>query len=390
MSGMDVGTIAAVHKLSKAGGSLLTSSKGFATAAAALCSFALVEAFMARANVKRIHVSILNPLCLMGLLIGAMLPFVLGTMVLSAITRVAHKMKEEIQEQFEEHKEEILYPQEDQFYRPHYDDVIEHATQESLLELAPIGLFLLMLPVSAGLLFGKACVAALVIGCILSGVPFAVSASNSGGVWEMVVQDLASQGKGPTNDYDGALFALMVARDGGDRDQIAKAEEKVKKSVGMPDHQAAEVCAAVGEQLKDAVGPAINIMMKELAITAVVFGPFFANVRGGFGTIGCSLTVDCDSSKYPLEGFDYVIILATIVFVLAIAIRAAMRFYNARRKQSDPLSSLEAQYVQSQRSAAQAHNAVLIDGNATRIDENAAQIAALEGRLRNQEAQSNQ
>merc|ERR1712216_828402 len=100
MSGMDVGTIAAVHKLSKAGGSLLTSSKGFATAAAALCSFALVGAFMARANVKRIHVSILNPLCLMGLLIGAMLPFVLGTMVLSAITRVAHKMKEEIQEQF--------------------------------------------------------------------------------------------------------------------------------------------------------------------------------------------------------------------------------------------------------------------------------------------------
>merc|ERR1712100_193444 len=61
--------------------------------------------------------------------------------------------------------------------------------------------------------------------------------------------------------------------------------------------------------MKDAISPTISILMKELAVISLVLVPFFASVRGGFGTIGCAISRDCDAVEYSMQGFDYLVIL---------------------------------------------------------------------------------
>merc|ERR1712070_1230165 len=48
----------------------------------------------------------------------------------------------------------------------------------------------------------------------------------------------------------------------------------------------------------------MSILMKEMAMLSVVLGPYFASTRGGFGVLGCDMVRDCNTDKYPLEGFD--------------------------------------------------------------------------------------
>merc|ERR1711959_745137 len=87
---------------------------------------------------------------------------------------------------------------------------------------------------------------------------------------------------------------------------IQDIRENVEKCKPQLAYEVVEVGENIADPLKDAVAPAMAIVMKEMAMMACVLGPYFASTRGGFGIIGCELSRDCNAEKYPLEGFDYI------------------------------------------------------------------------------------
>merc|ERR1719247_2578095 len=139
-----------------------------------------------------------------------------------------------------------------------YGACIKVATNMSLQEMIAPGALVMLSPLFMGILFGKYALSGLLVGGIVSGVQMAVSASNTGGAWDNAKKQI---------------------------------EQENKK--GTPEHMAAVIGDTVGDPLKDTSGPAVNILMKLMAIIALVFAPFIAALRDGYGLIGCSLNRQC-------------------------------------------------------------------------------------------------
>merc|ERR1711939_492747 len=135
-----------------------------------------------------------------------------------------------------------------------YSKCIAVATQSSLREMVAPSALVMFSPLVMGIFFGKFALSGLLVGGIVSGVQMALSASNSGGAWDNAKKFITSA------KYDGP-------------DQHLKAE--LQK--GTKSYQASIVGDTVGDPLKDTSGPAINILMKLMAIVALVFAPFVAS-----------------------------------------------------------------------------------------------------------------
>jgi inorganic pyrophosphatase len=254
-------------------------------------------------------------------MIGALIPYWVAARVLSATCTVAHVLKEKIQSQFAEKGAEIIKVD----AVPNYDQCVQSATAESLWQLLPILTLVLSTPIIVGLVLGKASVAAVILGCIISGTPFSVSLSNAAGAWSMSKQDLEARNLGPRAGHNEAKSALMEQQallgDAQDSPELREAQEEVEATAARPAYLIAEQCDLIGRPLKDAVDPAVNIAMKEVSVAALVFGPFFASMRGGFGTIGCWVSAGCDADQYPLEGMDYFIIVVTSLVIALLTAR---------------------------------------------------------------------
>merc|ERR1711988_1665081 len=144
-----------------------------------------------------------------------------------------------------------------------YTPCIKVATQESLREMVPPAALVMFSPLVIGILFGKFALSGLLIGAVVSGVQVALSASNTGGAWD-------NAKKFATNDWKA----------------LSKEKPNWKKACVIGD--------TVGDPLKDTSGPAVNIVMKLMAIIALVSAPFVADMRGGYGLIGCSINNNCE------------------------------------------------------------------------------------------------
>jgi inorganic pyrophosphatase len=313
MSGVDKYTIDDKLKpLASCGHNVLSMAKGYSTAAAAFVTAALLSAFVIRANVQRDNLSILHPLALAFLMIGAMLPFLMSRLVFMAVWDTAAAMKKNIQRQFKESCDKIMRGDEDY---PDYDSVVETATEMALSHLLPMLLLILLTPLSVGLLFGRAAVAGLICGCLISGVPTAISAANTGAAWTGARLLMFDLGRGPTKFYIEKKFDYVQAVDQNDKEKIEEANAEMMQHAPHKSYQYGEVCEAIADPLKDAISPSVNVLMKEMAMVALVFGPFFASSRDGYGAIGCSISVHCNSEKYPMEGFEY---LTLLVYIIAI------------------------------------------------------------------------
>jgi len=309
MAGMDEESKHAAEQLATAGNNVLAMSKGFSTTVAALVAYSLVSAFVLRADVQRANLSIFEPLCVAGLLIGCMLPYYLSAMVIHAVGKTAGVLKQNIQAQFHGNGGETIMSGQ----RPNYDSCIQDATDASLTFLVPIGLMVVLVPLSFGLFFGRAAVAGLAIGCILTGVPHSVSLANTGGIWSMTRQLMQANYMGPTEAYDKFKAKLVmkeneVAVPGEETEETKEdIERELEEHKPKPAYEAAQVGEDVADPIKDAVAPAVSVLMKEVAMLACVLGPYFASVRGGYGTIGCDIVRNCNPEEYPMEGFDYVL-----------------------------------------------------------------------------------
>ena len=118
-----------------------------------------------------------------------------------------------------------------------------------------------------------------------------------------------------------------------DEDQVAidEAKRKLVEFGPKPAYESAQICESIGDPLKDSVSPTMSIVMKEVAMISVVLVPFFSSVRGGYGSIGCSLNRACDTAEYPMEGFDILLVSIFSIF-LAILITIRIRFMLAKSK----------------------------------------------------------
>jgi H(+)-translocating pyrophosphatase len=242
--------------LDAAGNTTAAIGKGFAIGSACLVGLALFGAFITRSGLTKESVSILDPVVFSFLLIGAMIPYWFSAMTMKSVGTAAMDMVKEVKRQFDTFPGLLEgTPGHDP---PDHARCIAISTQASLREMIAPGILVMSTPILTGVFFGSAAVAGLLAGAISSAIQMAISASNTGGAWDNAKKYVEK----------GCVFV--------DGEVQGKGSEL---------HKAAVAGDTVGDPLKDTSGPALNIVMKLMAILSLVFADFFHSVNGGKGII---------------------------------------------------------------------------------------------------------
>jgi len=187
-------------------------------------------------------------------------------MTMKSVGMAANAMVMEIKRQFDNNKNLLIPNHPD---RPDYDACISISTDASLREMVLPGALVMLSPIICGLGFGTRCVTGLLAGGIASGVQMAISSSNTGGAWDNAKKYIS---KGAMDGIIGKEEPETVV--GG---KVATKKSQIFKAAVTGD--------TVGDPLKDTSGPALNILMKLMAIISVVFAPAFLAVNNGGGLI---------------------------------------------------------------------------------------------------------
>jgi K(+)-stimulated pyrophosphate-energized sodium pump len=227
-------------KLDAVGNTTAAIGKGFAIGSAALTALGLFAAFMQQAGVQNIDVA--NPKILAGLLLGAMLPYVFSAMAMGAVGRAAADMIKEVGRQFAE-----IPGLREGTAKPDHERCVEISTKAAIREMVAPGLLAVLVPVIIGFI-DKNMLGGLLAGVTVSGVLFAIFQSNAGGAWDNAKKMI--EGK--------------VTVDG---KEYGKGSEA---------HKASVVGDTVGDPLKDTSGPSLNILIKLIAVVALVIAPLIA------------------------------------------------------------------------------------------------------------------
>lgn len=245
-----------------AGNTTAAIGKGFAIGSAALVSLALFGAFVTRiraASDDKLFadgVNMLEPVTFSFLIIGGMIPFAFAALTMKSVGMAAMEMVMEVQRQFDE-KPHLL--DENPSERPDYDACIAISTQASLKEMVAPGAMVIFTPLLTGILFGVTAVSGLLVGALVASIQLAISMSNSGGAWDNAKKYIEKQ--------------------------PADSELKGK---GSDIHKAAVVGDTVGDPFKDTSGPALNIVMKLMAVLSLVFADTFYAINEGTGLLKLS------------------------------------------------------------------------------------------------------
>lgn len=227
-------------KLDSVGNTTAAIGKGFAIGSAALTALALFSAYAHTVSLKAID--LLNPVTLVGLFIGATLPFVFGAMTMESVGKAAYEMIEEVRRQFREIPG-LLEGKATADYRK----CVDISTAAALHEMMLPGVLAIVAPLAMGFLFGTEALGGMVGGALASGVLVAILMANAGGAWDNAKKYI---------------------------------ESGVHGGKGSEAHKAAVTGDTVGDPFKDTSGPAMNILIKLMTIVALVFAPVLA-ANGG-------------------------------------------------------------------------------------------------------------
>ena len=214
--------------------------KGFAIGSAALTALALFASFATTAQLK--NISLLDPMVIVGLFVGAMLPFLFSAMTMSSVGKAAYSMIEEVRGQFHE-KPGILEGTD----KPDYARCVSISTSAALKEMIAPGLLAIVAPLLIGILLGTEALGGMLAGSLASGVLLAIMMANAGGAWDNAKKYI---------------------------------EGGVHGGKGSEAHKAAVVGDTVGDPFKDTSGPSINILIKLMTIVSLVFAPVFVAIGG--------------------------------------------------------------------------------------------------------------
>ncbi|RKX78534.1 MAG: sodium-translocating pyrophosphatase [Spirochaetes bacterium] len=241
MVGLPHETRAVTDQLDAVGNTTAAIGKGFAIGSAALTAIILFSAFRKAAGVEYIDLTEVN--VLVGILIGAVIPYVFSSMAMTAIGSAAFAMIEEVRRQFKENPG-IL----EDIEKPDYRKCIDISTTAALKKMLLPGIVAAATPVLVGFLGGMEMLTGLLTGVTVSGVVLAIFMANSGGAW------------------DNAKKMIESGFGGGK---------------GSEAHKAAVVGDTVGDPFKDTAGPSLNILIKLMAVVSLVIAPMLKYYWGG-------------------------------------------------------------------------------------------------------------
>jgi len=248
--------------LDAAGNTTAAIGKGFAIGSAALVSLSLLGAFVTRVRqgsatvLCHNAVDFLQPITFACLVFGAMIPYWFAALTLKSVGKAAMAMVEEIKRQFE------IPGMREGTVKAEYTQCVGIATNAALKEMVFPGLLIIFSPIIIGILLGVNALAGFLSGSLCSGVQIAVSMSNTGGAWDNAKKYVES--------------GQLKFKRFGKVDEVAQQK-------GSEAHKATVIGDTVGDPFKDTTGPAINIVMKLMAIISLVFADFFLSINGGHG-----------------------------------------------------------------------------------------------------------
>ena len=242
MSFLDNGVRQITDTLDAVGNTTAAIGKGFAIGSAALAALSMISSYLFTFTppTERIILDAIQPLTLVGLVVGGALPFMFSGMLIDSVTKTARVMVVEVRRQFREIKGllqgEVL---------PDYETCIAISSRGALKEMRVSALFAVLFPVVTGFILGPMFVAGLLIGSTISAIMLALFTGNAGGAW------------------DNAKKFIEV---GGIEGLSRESEE----------HKHAIVGDTVGDPLKDTVGPSLDILIKIMSVVSVVMGAVFS------------------------------------------------------------------------------------------------------------------
>ncbi len=243
MSGLDPIVRERTDALDSLGNTTAATGKGFAIGSAALTALALIASYVEKveslAPETALDMSVMNPVVLVGIFVGACLAFIFAAITMGSVGKAAHSVVLEVRRQFKEIPGIIEGTKDADFAR-----CVDLCTRASLKEMVVPTLIAVGVPIAGGLLLGPAGVIGLLCGATASGFLLAVFMSNSGGSWDNAKKYVEAGhygGKGSKND------------------------------------KSAIVGDTIGDPFKDTSGPAINILIKLLSMVSIVFATVVVN-----------------------------------------------------------------------------------------------------------------
>ena len=225
--------------LDSLGNTTAATGKGFAIGSAVLTALGLMASYVTVVGIDPERMSIMHVPVMVGFLLGGVLPFIFSSMTMRAVGEAAGAMIEEVRRQFREipglreGKEGV---------KPDAARAVDISTQGALRAMVMPGVIAVMAPIVVGIALGAEALGGMLLGAISTGFLLAVFMANAGGAW------------------DNAKKYIEDGHHGGKRSEA---------------HKAAVSGDTVGDPFKDTSGPAINILIKLMAIVSVIFGPLF-------------------------------------------------------------------------------------------------------------------